>query len=62
MYLNIIYEDGHKRLHNLSDDMTISEAEILVYVYRAIPGVKEVYINVKDINYRKSNNNEEINA
>lgn len=53
MYLNIIYEDGHKRLHNLSDDMTISEAETLVYVYRAIPGVKEVYINVKDINYRK---------
>lgn len=53
MYLNIIYESGKKRFIPLPETTTVGEVCIYVNLYRSITGVKDVYINVSDPNYKK---------
>lgn len=54
MYINVIYEDGGKKWFPINDTMTVNEVTNLVNVFRVIPKVKDVYVNVKDPNYEKN--------
>lgn len=60
MYITVkFYADVHKpnRWIPLNDNSTVAEVETVVNTIRCVPGVEEVYVNVKDTNYAKKTDN-----
>ena len=58
MYLTVKYDNGKPtRWIPLNDRSSINDVEVLVNTLRAVPGVSDVYVNVKDTNAKKTDYN-----
>lgn len=60
MYITVKYSASSNKSNRwipLNDSITIVEVENIVNTLRCVPGVEEVYVNVKDSNNAKKTDN-----